>query len=56
MNQAAFETIDGTRVYSLFIDGEWVRSSRNTIVDDFNPATGELFARIQQAEIGRAHV
>jgi aldehyde dehydrogenase (NAD+) len=57
MNQAAFETIDGTRVYSLFIDGQWVRSSRNTIVDDFNPATGKLFARIQQAgpeEVERA--
>jgi vanillin dehydrogenase len=57
MNSAALEMIDGIPVFSLFIDGEWVRSSRNTVADDFNPATGKLFARVQQAgpeEVERA--
>lgn len=35
--------------YKLFIDGEWVESSSNTLADDINPATGELFARVHQA-------
>jgi acyl-CoA reductase-like NAD-dependent aldehyde dehydrogenase len=57
MNSDAFDIIDDVRVYKLFIDGEWIRSSRNSIVDDYNPATGDLFARIQQAgpdEVERA--
>lgn len=35
--------------YKLFIDGEWVASSSNTLADDINPATGDIFARIHQA-------
>jgi vanillin dehydrogenase len=35
--------------YKLFIDGEWVASSSRTILDDMNPATGEVFARVHQA-------
>lgn len=35
--------------YELFIGGKWVRSSRNAPVEDFNPATGALYARIEQA-------
>lgn len=33
----------------LFIKGEWVPSSDGTIVDDFNPANGEVFARVHEA-------
>jgi acyl-CoA reductase-like NAD-dependent aldehyde dehydrogenase len=33
----------------LFIDGEWVPSSTNTVLDDINPATGEVYARVHQA-------
>lgn len=35
--------------YKLFIDGEWVQSSSGTILDDLNPATGEVFERVHQA-------
>ena len=35
--------------YKLFIDGEWVASSSGTILDDINPATGGVYARIHQA-------
>lgn len=62
MHPDAYEMVDGTPTYKLFINGEWVRSQRNTVVDDFNPATGALFARVQQAgaeevkrAIGSAH-
>ena len=57
MASASSEIIDGIPNYKLFIDGQWVNSSRNTVVDDINPATGEIFARVQQAgpeEIERA--
>ena len=49
MNPEAYDLIDGVPTYRLFINGKWVRSLRNRIVDDFNPATGEVFARVQQA-------
>jgi aldehyde dehydrogenase (NAD+) len=49
MASASFETIDGVPTYKLFIDGQWVNSSRNIVADDLNPATGEIFARVQQA-------
>ena len=49
MASASFETIDGVPTYKLFIDGQWVDSSRNIVADDLNPATGEIFARVQQA-------
>lgn len=35
--------------YKLFIGGEWVASSTGTIVDDMNPATGKVYARVHQA-------
>ena len=35
--------------YKLFIDGEWVSSSSNTILDDINPYNGEVFAKVHQA-------
>ncbi|MBU6420159.1 MAG: aldehyde dehydrogenase family protein, partial [Proteobacteria bacterium] len=57
MHPDASEMIDDVPTYKLFIDGEWVRSQRNSVADDFNPATGELFARVQQAgaeEVERA--
>ncbi|MDE2240534.1 MAG: aldehyde dehydrogenase family protein, partial [Rhodospirillales bacterium] len=57
VHPAASEMIDDVPTYKLFIDGEWVRSQRNSVADDFNPATGELFARVQQAgaeEVERA--
>lgn len=57
MNPAAFDLIDDVRHYKLFIDGAWVRSSRNACIDDFNPADGSLFAKVHQAgaeEVERA--
>ncbi|MBT1076496.1 aldehyde dehydrogenase family protein [Geobacter grbiciae] len=35
--------------YRLFINGEWVPSSTGTTADDFNPATGEVYAKVHQA-------
>ena len=40
---------ENVREYSLYINGAWVRSSSGTMADDFNPATGALFARVAQA-------
>jgi acyl-CoA reductase-like NAD-dependent aldehyde dehydrogenase len=45
----SFEVINGTPSYNLYINGEWTRSLRNESTDSMNPATGELFARVQQA-------
>ncbi|SON55685.1 putative aldehyde dehydrogenase YfmT [Hartmannibacter diazotrophicus] len=49
MNPASYDIIDGIPHYKLFIDGQWVSSSRNELADDYNPATGKIFARSQQA-------
>jgi len=49
MTPNSFDVVDGVRNYKLFIDGEWITSSRNSLFDDINPATGEVFARVQQA-------
>ena len=46
---APFEMIDGTPNYNLYVAGQWTRSLRNELTDSMNPATGELFARVQQA-------
>lgn len=54
MNPESYDTTDGVRTYKLFIDGAWVRSSRNVVADSINPADGSLFARTQQA--GREEV
>lgn len=57
MDSRAWDEIEGLKTYKLFIDGEWVTSMRNEIADDINPATGEVFARVQQAgaeEVERA--
>ncbi|MDD2736984.1 MAG: aldehyde dehydrogenase family protein [Desulfuromonadaceae bacterium] len=35
--------------YKLFINGKWVPSSTGSLVDDFNPATGDVYARVHQA-------
>jgi vanillin dehydrogenase len=43
---------DDARAYSLYIDGKWTPSADGAMADDFNPATGALFARVAQA--GRA--
>jgi aldehyde dehydrogenase (NAD+) len=43
------EIIDGLPHYKLFIDGAWVTAQRNILRDDVNPATGRVFARVQQA-------
>jgi aldehyde dehydrogenase (NAD+) len=40
------------REYSLYINGEWTAAASGAVADDFNPATGGLFARVAQA--GRA--
>jgi vanillin dehydrogenase len=46
--KAASET-EGTREYLLYIDGKWVPGSDGAVADDFNPATGAVFARVAQA-------
>jgi vanillin dehydrogenase len=45
----SYEVIDGTPNYNLFVGGKWVRSSRNEVTESYNPATGALFAKVQQA-------
>jgi acyl-CoA reductase-like NAD-dependent aldehyde dehydrogenase len=57
MDNAAWDDVDGRKAYKLFIDGEWVVSTRNEMAEDINPATGEVFAYVQQAgdeEVERA--
>jgi len=49
MGAAAFQMIDGVPTYNLFIGGEWVPSSRNEATASYNPATGEICARVHQA-------
>ena len=46
---ASYEVVDGIPTYKLFIDGQWVDSSAGEVADDINPATGAVFARVQQA-------
>src|SRR5271156_1255449 len=48
MGAAAFQMIDGVPTYNLFIGGEWVPSSRNEATASYNPATGEICARVHQ--------
>jgi acyl-CoA reductase-like NAD-dependent aldehyde dehydrogenase len=48
----AVKADDGIRAYSLYIDGKWAPAADGAMADDFNPATGALFARVAQA--GRA--
>ena len=48
----AVPTSEPVKTYSLFIDGKWSGAADGAMVDDFNPATGALFARVAQA--GRA--
>ena len=48
----AVKSADDVRSYSLYIDGKWTPAADGAIADDFNPATGALFARVAQA--GRA--
>ena len=35
--------------YKLFINGEYVSSSTNTLIDDISPSTGKAFAKIHMA-------
>lgn len=35
--------------FKLFINGEFKASSTNTLMDDINPATGEVFAKVHMA-------
>ena len=62
MSTAALQMIDGVPTYNLFIGGEWVPSSRNEATASYNPATGDIYARVHQAgareteaAIGAAH-
>jgi aldehyde dehydrogenase (NAD+) len=48
----AIKAGDDAKTYSLYIDGKWTPAADGAIADDFNPATGALFARVAQA--GRA--
>ena len=48
----AVQTSEPVKTYSLFIDGKWSGAADGAVADDFNPATGALFARVAQA--GRA--
>ena len=42
----AVQAADDIRAYSLYIDGKWAPASDGATADDFNPATGALFARV----------
>ena len=46
---SAYEIVDGVPTYNLFVGGTWTRALRNAVTDDINPATGTLYARVQQA-------
>jgi vanillin dehydrogenase len=46
------QTSEPVKTYSLYIDGKWSGAADGAVADDFNPATGALFARVAQA--GRA--
>ena len=39
----------------LFIDGEWRKGGHGTVLEVENPATEEVFARVEQASIDDAH-
>jgi acyl-CoA reductase-like NAD-dependent aldehyde dehydrogenase len=43
--------------FKMYIDGEWVPTTDNTFYEDFNPYTGEVFARVasgRRADANRA--
>jgi len=44
-----YEVVDEIPTYKLYIDGQWMNSSIPEVADDVNPATGKVFARVQQA-------
>lgn len=57
MKSEAFDLTDDVPTFKLFIDGSWVASQAGSPAEDFNPATGQLFARVHQAgpaEVERA--
>ncbi|HEY0339588.1 MAG TPA: aldehyde dehydrogenase family protein [Steroidobacteraceae bacterium] len=43
------QTSEPLKTYSLYIDGKWSCAADGAVADDFNPATGALFARVAQA-------
>ncbi len=45
----AVQTSEPVKTYSLYIDGKWSGAADGAVADDFNPATGALFARVAQA-------
>ena len=45
----AVQTSEPVKTYSLYIDGKWSEAADGAVADDFNPATGALFARVAQA-------
>ena len=52
MALSAVKAVNAThdvRSYSLYIDGKWAPAADGAVADDFNPATGALFARVAQA-------
>ena len=49
MTPESYDEIEGLKCYKLFIDGKWRTSSRNSLLDCINPATGDVFARSYQA-------
>jgi len=54
MNPASSDLVDGVRTYKLFIDGQWVTSSRNITADSYNPADGPRLAeRIGRGDVAR---
>jgi vanillin dehydrogenase len=57
MALSAVKTVQPTsdaKSYSLYIDGKWTPAADGAMADDFNPATGALFARVAQASRGDA--
>ncbi len=42
--------IKQAKLYKMYIGGEWIDAEDSETFDDFNPATGELWARIPRGE------
>ena len=42
------------RKYQMYIDGKWVNAVNEMFFDDYNPFTGEIYARVANGVEGDA--
>ena len=45
-----------TREYPMYLNGEWVDAVDGKTFDDFNPYTGEVYARVAAGKEADAHL